>query len=123
LVEQAIENRRVPSSNLGPGIASTARSYNSTQLQSRATNPDLNQPSMRTPPERSTSQLFNNADSFAMVFDEAWKRHNFEHPNHSLSVDEKLEKILAQVSEHPFALSSPQMSRQVAQFRTRLLGF
>jgi hypothetical protein len=78
---------------------------------------------MRTPPERSTSQLFDNADSFAMVFDEAWKRHSFEHPNHGLSVDQKLEQILAQVSEHPFALSSPETSRQVAQFRTRLLGF
>ncbi|MCP9851171.1 hypothetical protein [Cyanobium sp. Morenito 9A2] len=77
---------------------------------------------MGTPPEPNPSQLFNNADSFAMVFDEAWKRHTFLQPKHGLSTEAKLDLILDEVGEHPFALSSPQVARQVAQFRTRLLG-
>ncbi len=77
---------------------------------------------MRTRPEPNSSQLFDNADSFAMVFDEAWKRHSFDQPNHGLSTEAKLELMLEQVGEHPFALSSPGTARRVALFRTRLLG-
>ncbi|MCT0198837.1 hypothetical protein KQ313_03965 [Synechococcus sp. CS-1325] len=76
---------------------------------------------MRTPPERNPNQLFNNADSFGIVFDEAWRRHNLENPNHALSRAEKLELILGQLAGHPFAESSPELIRQVAEFRLRLL--
>ena len=76
---------------------------------------------MRTPPERNPNQLFNNADSFGIVFDEAWQLHNRENPGHSLSRQEKLELILAELGHHPFAESSPELIRQVAEFRLRLL--
>ena len=68
-------------------------------------------------------QLFNNADSFAMAFDQAWKRHDQQQPGHGLSADEKLERILAVCADHPFLQSDPAMARQVAAFRVRLLGF
>jgi hypothetical protein len=102
LVEQAIENRRVPSSNLGPGIA------------------DDRLRTMRQPPITS-SQVFNNADSFAQAFDEAWKAQSRRDPERLLSAGEKLELILTQVADHPFSQSDPAMARQVAEFRIRLL--
>lgn len=74
---------------------------------------------MRTPP--SSNQVFNNADSFAMAFDEAWKRHSHLHPNHGLSNEDKVELILEQISDHPFLMQQAAMARQVAAFRLRLL--
>ena len=56
-----------------------------------------------------------------MVFDPAWKecRKSAEFANQSL--DEKIETVIEQLSEHPFVQSEPEQARQVAQFRVRLL--
>jgi len=70
----------------------------------------------------SSDRLFNNADSFAMVFDEAWQRHSRLEGDHGLSAEEKIPLILEQVADHPFAQDSPEQARQVAAFRVRLLG-
>ena len=78
---------------------------------------------MRSPrPEASSNQLFDNADIFGMVFDEAWQRHSAQNPGHTLSSSEKLVLILASCADHPFMLSNPAMAHQVAEFRIRLLG-
>lgn len=73
-------------------------------------------------PLPSSDRLFNNADSFAMVFDEAWQRHSRQEPDHGLSADEKIPLILDLVADHPFAIDNPEQARQVAVFRVRLLG-
>ena len=68
-------------------------------------------------------RLFNNADSFAMVFDDAWKNlvHNSDFK--ALTTEEKIAKILdTSIEDHPFLLESPEQALQVAQFRVRLLG-
>ena len=65
---------------------------------------------------------FNNADSFAQAFDEAWKTHYRSRPGHELSADQKLVVILDQVDDHPFARQNPVTARKVAEFRVRLLG-
>jgi hypothetical protein len=70
----------------------------------------------------SSDRLFNNADSFAMVFDEAWQRHSRQEPDHGLSSEEKITVILELVGDHPFAIDNPEQARQVAAFRVRLLG-
>jgi hypothetical protein len=67
-------------------------------------------------------QLFDNADSFGMVFDEAWKRHERSGQHQGLSLAEKKQKALAECNAHPFMLSNPAMADQVAEFRIRLLG-
>jgi len=67
-------------------------------------------------------QLFNNADSFGMVFDEAWKRLERSGKQQDLSLEEKKQKAMAECNEHPFMLSDPAMANQVAEFRIRLLG-
>ncbi len=75
---------------------------------------------MSLPPPNS-SQVFNNADSFAQAFDEAWQAHSHQEPFHGLSASDKLETILVRVANHPFAQADPVMARQVGAFRIRLL--
>jgi len=67
-------------------------------------------------------QVFNNADSFAQAFDEAWRIHSLSRPDHGLSADQKLVLILDQVHAHPFMKENPSLARRVAEFRIRLLG-
>ena len=47
------------------------------------------------------NKLFDNADSFAMCFDEEWK--NVDCNDSKLKID----KVLAILSDHPFLLSNP----------------
>ena len=91
LVEQATENRRVPK---------TAVSFIS--------------------PDAGTDRVFDNADSFAMVFDRTWKQLRSSNKA-ELSQEEHLEAVLEAMADHPFLISSPDMARQVAAFRIRLL--
>jgi hypothetical protein len=69
-----------------------------------------------------SDRLFNNADSFAQAFDGAWQLHSQRHPQHGLPANDKLTLILAELAEHPFQQSQPELAEQVAQFRLRLLG-
>jgi hypothetical protein len=69
-----------------------------------------------------SDRLFNNADSFAQVFDEAWNRLSRGHASGSGGREALLEAVLAQLADHPFAQSDPAMARQVGEFRIRLLG-
>ncbi|MEC8215212.1 MAG: hypothetical protein VX069_09090 [Cyanobacteriota bacterium] len=72
------------------------------------------------PPDAATDRLFNNADSFAMVFDRTWKQLRGGN-NSKVSQGDHLEAVLAAMADHPFLISSPDMARQVAGFRIRLL--
>ncbi len=63
---------------------------------------------------------YNNADSFAMIFDEAWKKTSFSGDD-SLTIDGKIKKIIQQNKDHPFIKSSPSEAFNVAKFRLRLL--
>jgi hypothetical protein len=68
------------------------------------------------------NQVFNNADSYAQAFDEAWQEHERRNPSHSMSVDDKVAWIQEQLQEHPFQLNQPERAAEVAAFRVRLLG-
>lgn len=76
---------------------------------------------MRTPPERPSNQQFSNADSYGMAFDEAWGRNGDLDPADPGARDSALERVISSLSDHPFALSQPELVRQVAEFRLRLL--
>jgi hypothetical protein len=67
-------------------------------------------------------QVFNNADSFAQAFDEAWQEHDRRNPGHALSTEAKVALILEQIQDHPFQQNEPARAAQVASFRVRLLG-
>jgi hypothetical protein len=72
------------------------------------------------PPSR--EQVFNNADSFALAFDEAWQRHHHAGPSTALSSNETMELIIDQLRDHPFCVNQPSVAREVAAFRLRLLN-
>ena len=69
----------------------------------------------------STENLYNNADSFAMAFDEAWKDSDLGN-NNDIKTDEKIEIAFEKIKNHPFLISNPIQSRNVALFRINLLG-
>ncbi|MBM5819938.1 MAG: hypothetical protein FJ070_07635 [Cyanobacteria bacterium K_DeepCast_150m_m2_101] len=71
-------------------------------------------------PEPPSDRLFNNADSFAQAFDEAWTRHIRQHG--AMDSAARTEQVLREVGDHPFACEQPEMAKQVAAFRIRLLG-
>ena len=56
-------------------------------------------------------KLYENADSFAMSFDEEWK--NFDCENLRFKID----KVLENLSDHPFLVSNPENARKMAEFR------
>ena len=56
-------------------------------------------------------KLYNNADSFAISFDEEWK--NIECEDLRLKID----KVFELLSEHPFLISNPENARKIAEFR------
>ena len=56
-------------------------------------------------------QIFDNADSFAMSFDEEWK--NIDCDDLRLKID----KVLEILSNHPFLRSTPENAKKMAEFR------
>jgi hypothetical protein len=74
-------------------------------------------------PEPPSDRAFNNADSFAQAFDEAWARlSRGPGPAAAETATALLEAVLEQLRDHPFAAADPTMARQVGEFRIRLLG-
>ena len=56
-------------------------------------------------------KLYDNADSFAMSFDEEWK--NIDCKDLVLKID----KVFEVLSDHPFLVSNPGNARKMAEFR------
>ena len=56
-------------------------------------------------------KLYDNADSFAMSFDEKWKIIDCEDKR------VKMDKVFELLSDHPFLVSSPEMARKMVEFR------
>ena len=63
---------------------------------------------------------YNNADSFAMIFDEAWKKSKPKAED-NLTNEAKIEKIIEENKDHPFIKNSRSEAMNVAKFRLRLL--
>ena len=56
-------------------------------------------------------KLYDNADSFAMSFDEEWK---------NVVCDDlrlKIDKVIELLSDHPFLISNPKNAKKLAEFR------
>ena len=56
-------------------------------------------------------KLYDNADSFAMSFDEKWGNVDCD------DIRLKIDKVLELLSEHPFLISNPENARKMAEFR------
>ena len=57
------------------------------------------------------NKLYDNADSFAMSFDEEWKNVHCE------DLKLKLDTVLELLSDHPFLVSNPENAKKLADFR------
>ena len=57
------------------------------------------------------NKLYDNADSFAMSFDEEWQNINCE------DALLKIDKVFELLSEHPFLISNPENAKKIAEFR------
>ena len=71
--------------------------------------------------EASNGNLYNNADSFAMAFDAAWKDCDLE-TNNDINIEEKIKITFEKIKTHPFLIENPIQSKDVALFRIKLLG-
>ena len=71
--------------------------------------------------ETSNGNLYNNADSFAIAFDDAWKSCNLEN-NNDINIDEKIKITFEKIKTHPFLVENPIQSKNLALFRIKLLG-
>ena len=56
-------------------------------------------------------KLYDNADSFAISFDEEWQNIVCE------DLRLKIDKVFELLSDHPFLVSNPENSRKIAEFR------
>ena len=60
-------------------------------------------------------KTYNNADSFAISFDEEWQKFNCN------DMAQKIDKVIEILSDHPFVISNPENARNIANFRVNLL--
>ena len=56
-------------------------------------------------------KLYDNADSFAMSFDEEWENIDSD------DLQCKIDKVFELLSDHPFLRSNPENARKMAEFR------
>ena len=56
-------------------------------------------------------KLYDNADSFAISFDEEWNRVECD------DLRLKIDKVFEHLSDHPFLVSNPENARKMAEFR------
>ena len=56
-------------------------------------------------------KIYDNADSFAMSFDEEWQKIKCE------DLNQKIDKVIELLSEHPFVISNSENAKKIAEFR------
>ena len=56
-------------------------------------------------------KTYNNADSFAISFDEEWQKVDCH------DIPQKIDKVIEILSDHPFVISNLDNARKIADFR------
>ena len=56
-------------------------------------------------------KTYNNADSFAISFDEEWQKVNCN------DISQKIDKVIENLADHPFVISNFDDARNIAKFR------
>ena len=56
-------------------------------------------------------KTYNNADSFAISFDEEWQKLDCN------DTVQKIDKVIEILSDHPFVISNLENARKIAEFR------
>ena len=62
--------------------------------------------------EAPNGNLYNNADSFAMAFDKAWKDCELE-KNNDINIEEKIKLTFEKIKTHPFLIENPIQSKNL----------
>ena len=57
------------------------------------------------------NKVYDNADSFAISFDEEWQKVKCE------DTILKIDKVIEILSDHPFVISNPNNAKKIAEFR------
>ena len=70
--------------------------------------------------EASNENSYNNADSFAMAFDAAWKNCALENIKEK-NIEERIQITFEKIKNHPFLVENPIQSKNIALFRIKLL--
>ena len=60
-------------------------------------------------------KTYNNADSFAISFDEEWQKVSCNDKS------QKIDKVIEILSDHPFVISNPENAKNIAKFRIHSL--
>ena len=68
-------------------------------------------------------RVFNNADGFAMAFDDEWIKVKKSQSNQEISKEETIKVIMKKLKDHPFAIREPRQAKEIAIFRIKLKGF
>ena len=71
--------------------------------------------------EASNGNLYNNADSFAIAFDDAWKNTDLDDYKEK-KMEDKIQITFEKIKTHPFLIKNPIQAKNVALFRIKLLG-
>ena len=71
--------------------------------------------------EASNGNLYNNADSFAIAFDAAWKDSALENDQET-NIEDRIQIAFRKIKSHPFLIENPIQSKNIALFRIKLLG-
>tara|TARA_B100000700_G_scaffold200640_1_gene220797 strand:- start:193 stop:423 length:231 start_codon:yes stop_codon:yes gene_type:complete len=71
--------------------------------------------------EASNGNLYNNADSFAIAFDAAWKDCALEN-DQERNIEDRIQITFRKIKTHPFLIENPIESKNIALFRIKLLG-
>tara|TARA_B100001029_G_C14815795_1_gene314875 strand:+ start:186 stop:416 length:231 start_codon:yes stop_codon:yes gene_type:complete len=71
--------------------------------------------------EASNGNQYNNADSFAMAFDTAWKDSTLKNDKDK-NLEERINITFEKIKNHPFLIENPVQSKNIAFFRIKLLG-
>ena len=71
--------------------------------------------------ETSNGNSYNNADSFAMAFDAAWKDADSENKK-NIEIEDRIQITFEKLKTHPFLIKNPIESKNLALFRIKLLG-
>ena len=71
--------------------------------------------------ETSNENLYNNADSFAIAFDAAWRDCDLGNEK-DIQIDEKIRITFEKIKTHPFLIENPIQSKNISLFRIKLLG-
>ena len=56
-------------------------------------------------------KTYDNADSFAISFDDEWQKVNCN------DINMKIEKVIEILADHPFVISNPNNAKEIARFR------